>query len=89
MEGYTHVATGEVSTLEHELGNHTVELGALVAEALLAGAESTEVLNGLRDNIVEKLEVDAALLFYRDKRRQQLNGRDELRAPKLSVMDPR
>jgi hypothetical protein len=39
-----------------------VELGARVAEALLAGAESTEVLGRLGDNVVEELEVDAALL---------------------------
>lgn len=37
-----------------------MELAALVAEALLAGAESTEVLDGLGDDIVEELEVDAA-----------------------------
>lgn len=40
-----------------------MELGALVAEALLAGAESAEVLGGLGDNIVEELEVDAAGLL--------------------------
>jgi hypothetical protein len=33
-----------LSYLEHELGNDSVEGGTLVAEALLAGAESTEVL---------------------------------------------
>merc|ERR1711879_967243 len=54
------VATGEVTTLEHELGDDTVELGAGVAEALLVGAEGTEVLNGLGDDVVEELEVDAA-----------------------------
>lgn len=37
-----------------------MELGARVAEALLAGAESTEVLDGLGDDIVVELEVDAA-----------------------------
>ena len=58
--GNTHVATGEVTTLEHEVRDDTVELGARVAEALLASAESTEVLDGLGDNVVEELEVDAA-----------------------------
>jgi hypothetical protein len=50
----TYVATGEVTTLEHELGNDAVEAGALVVEglaglagALLAGAESAEVLGSL------------------------------------------
>lgn len=56
----THVATGEVTTLEHEVRDDTVELGARVAEALLASAESAEVLDGLGDNVVEELEVDAA-----------------------------
>ena len=64
-EGGTHVATGEVTTLKHELRDDTVKLGALVAEALLAGAEGTEVLDRLGDDIVEELEVDAARLIWR------------------------
>jgi hypothetical protein len=40
-----------------------VESGVLVSKALLASAESTEVLSGLGDDIVEELEVDAARLF--------------------------
>jgi hypothetical protein len=64
----THVAAGEVTTLKHELGDHAVELGALVAEALLASAESAEVLSSLGDDIVEELEVDAAGLVYKAQR---------------------
>lgn len=60
----TYVAAGEVTTLKHELGDDTVELGARVAEALLASAESTEVLGRLGDDVVVELEVDAAGLFY-------------------------
>jgi hypothetical protein len=56
----SYVATGEVTTLEHELRDDTVELGAGVAEALLASAESAEVLSGLGDNVVVEGEVDAA-----------------------------
>lgn len=37
-----------------------MELGVLISEALLLGAESTEVLDGLGDDVVEELEVDAA-----------------------------
>lgn len=59
---WAHVATGEVTALEHELGDDTVEGGALVPEAVLAGAEFQEVAGGLRDNIVVELEVDAARL---------------------------
>lgn len=61
-EGGTYVAAGEVTTLEHELGDDAVERRALVAEALLTSAESTEVLGGLGDNIVEEVEGDAAVL---------------------------
>lgn len=56
----TYVATGEVTSLEHELRDHAVELAAGVAEALLAGAEGTEVLDGAGHDIIEELEVDAA-----------------------------
>ena len=59
----THIATGEVSALEHEVGDDAVELGAGIAKALLASRESAEVLDRLRDNIVEELEVDAASLI--------------------------
>ena len=43
-----------------------MELGALVAEALLAGAEGAEILDRLGDDIVEELEVDAAGLLCRE-----------------------
>jgi hypothetical protein len=39
-----------------------MELGAGVAEALLAGAESGEVLHRLWDHIVVELEVDTSAL---------------------------
>jgi len=61
------VAAGEVTTLEHELGDHTVESAALVAEGLatatdtlLTSAEAAEVLGGLGDNVREEGEDDAA-----------------------------
>jgi len=52
------ITTSEVATLKHELRNDSMERGALVPEALLAGAESTEVLSSLRDYIVVEDEVD-------------------------------
>lgn len=61
--GSAYVATGEVTTLEHELRDDAVEGRAGVAEALLAGAESAEVLSGLGDNVVVEVEVDAAGLL--------------------------
>lgn len=58
----TNVTTGEVTTLEHEVGDDAVEGRALVAEALLASAESTEVLGGLGHDVVVELKVDASSL---------------------------
>lgn len=65
-----YVAAGEVTTLEHELGDDAVEGRALVAEALLASAESTEVLGGLGDNVAEEVEVDGTSLHYKSSFRQ-------------------
>ena len=49
------VAGSEVSALAHEVGNHAVEGGALVAVALLPGAQGAEILAGPRNNIVPQL----------------------------------
>ena len=57
-----YIATGEVTTLEHELRNDTVERRTLIAEAGLTSAEIFEVLGGLGDDIVIQLEVDTTLL---------------------------
>ena len=40
-----------------------MELGAVVAKALLAGAKGTEILSSLRDNVFVKVEVDTTGLF--------------------------
>ena len=64
--GSTYVATGKVTALQHELRDDAVELGVLVAKALLAGAEGAEVLGRLGDDVVVELEVDAAVLLCRD-----------------------
>lgn len=53
--------------LQHEGGNHAVELGALVVQgaaghgrlALLAGAERTEILHGLGDGVAVQSHDDA------------------------------
>jgi hypothetical protein len=55
----SHVATSEIATLDHELGNDPVEARTLVSEALLASAESTKVLGRLWDIFIEKVEHDA------------------------------
>jgi hypothetical protein len=58
---YTHVVIGEVTTLEHEVGDDTVERRSSVAESLLPSAEGAEVLGCLGDYIVVKLKLDTAI----------------------------
>ena len=53
------VVVGEVTTLQHELGDHTVEDAALVAKALLSRAQGAEVLGGLGDIGGVELKGDA------------------------------
>lgn len=57
------IAASEVTALEHKLRDDAVEGRALVTKALLPGAEGTEVLSGLGDDVVEKVEDDAAFLL--------------------------
>jgi hypothetical protein len=60
----SYISTSEITTLQHELGDDTMKLGANVALAFLLGlAELLEILRSLGDNIVEKFEVNAAGLF--------------------------
>jgi hypothetical protein len=59
----TYIATGEITTLKHEVGNDTVELGAFVAANLVASAEGTEILSGLRDYIVVQGKIDTTSLL--------------------------
>lgn len=56
---------GEVTTLEHELGDDTVEGRALVALTLGTRAELTEVASSLGDVLLVEVEVDAANLGWR------------------------
>jgi len=63
------IATSEVTTLEHELRNDTVERRALVGQDLaglicVSLTELGEVLGSLRDNIIVELEVDTTLLSF-------------------------
>ena len=51
-----------------------MEFGALVAKALLTGAESTEVVTGPGDHIIVEVEVDAALLICEDVSEEIPNG---------------
>jgi len=62
------IATSEVTALQHELRNDAMEGRALVAEALLASAESAEVLGSLGDYIVVEVEVDSTAVRRGDGR---------------------
>lgn len=64
----THISSSEVTALQHELRNDSVELATLVAEALLPSAKSTEVFGGLRDDVVVEVEVDSAGLGWQGKK---------------------
>ncbi len=61
---------GEVTTLQHELGDDAVEAGALVALALRQLAELTEVLGGLGDISLVEVEVDATSLGWGESQHQ-------------------
>jgi len=52
------VPGSEVSSLAHEVGDDAVEAGALVAVALLSGAQGTEVLAGLGHHVIPQLHDD-------------------------------
>lgn len=54
------VALGEVAALDHKVLDDTVEGRSLVAEALLAGGESAEVLSSLRDSLAIETKGDTA-----------------------------
>ena len=58
--GRTHIASSEITPLEHEAGDHTMETGSGVSEALLTGAESAEVLGCFGDDVVVQVENDFA-----------------------------
>jgi hypothetical protein len=53
------VVLGEVTSLQHELRDDTVETRALVAIAVLACAKLSEVPRSLGDDVVIKLEYDS------------------------------
>ena len=61
------VASGEVTTLEHKVGDHAVEGAVLVAQglahlahALLPCAKSAKVLCGLGNHVVAEHKLDAS-----------------------------
>jgi len=57
------VSAGEVTSLEHELGDDTVEGRVGVAETLLTSAQSSEVLSGSGSYIIVEVEEDTTGLL--------------------------
>ena len=73
-----YVALGEVTTLDHESANDTVELGALVTLAGLTHAELTEVPGSLGDKAVVELEFNTAEMVGVDVDVEENMGHDGL-----------
>ena len=61
--GRIYVSALEVTTLKHELWDDAVEFRPSVSEALLTGAEGSEVLGSLGNDIIVENEVDATRLL--------------------------
>ena len=50
------VVVGEVTALQHEVGNHSVERAAFEAEAFLASAQSTKVFRRFWNDVRSQLQ---------------------------------
>ena len=91
----TNVATREVTALDHEVLDDTVESRALITEALLAGSKSAEVLSGLGDGLAVETDHNAAklLIAVGDVEVDLLSlasslGREEVLAKEVEVVVP-
>ena len=69
------VVVGEVATLAHEVGDHTVEGGALVTETFLSGAKGTEILSRLGHDISPQLEFIKSETFFQLFFETQIQGK--------------
>jgi hypothetical protein len=59
----TYVSALEIPTLKHELWDDAVKFRASISEALLTGAESSEVLGSLGHDVIVENEVDTTRLL--------------------------
>jgi hypothetical protein len=57
---------GEITSLQHELRNDTVETGALIAKAVLACGKLSEILCSTGDDVIIKLEYDSTCRHVAD-----------------------
>ena len=80
------VSPGEVTTLDHEVGNDAVESRALIPEAALSGGESLEVVRRARHLVAVETDDDLADVLAR---RQGPRGEErEKRAFKINRVTP-
>lgn len=54
------VVPGEITALKHELGDHTVEFGILIAETASPSRKISEVFCGFGDDPIVQLENDSS-----------------------------
>lgn len=57
------VEVGDVTTLDHELWDDSVENGVLEAKTLFTSTQGSEVFSCLRNNLVEQFKDNSWLLF--------------------------
>ena len=60
------VALGEITSLQHELRDHTVETGTLIAKARGACGKLSEVVCSPGDDFIVKLEYNLTRVFAVD-----------------------
>jgi hypothetical protein len=78
------IVSGEITTLKHELRDHTVKTRTGIAEAVLASRELPKVPRGSRDDLVVQPENNATSVLAADRdvelqgKNQRKGGRGEL-----------
>jgi hypothetical protein len=73
------VCLGEVASLEHELGDDTVENRAFITKSMLSSCKFTEVSGGNGDYIVIELKDNASLRHIADSDVELRSSRGEMR----------
>ena len=72
------VVPGEITALKHELGDHTVEGGTLVAETILSSRKFPEVSCGFGDDVIIQLENDSTSGLTSDGNVKLYEGKKEI-----------
>ncbi|KAH3660419.1 hypothetical protein OGAPHI_007005 [Ogataea philodendri] len=87
------VEVGEITTLQHEVWNDSVEDGVLVTETLLSSAQSSEVFSGFWNVLVQREDDLSQWFAFRvrtflnsESSHQRLNSRSTYRQQQLRRM---